>query len=212
MSLLFLFFILLHPLSSADQEEAEKIPLEVIVESSACSVTCGLGVMTETVCLFREGHTALEEDVSREDGAQVSKECRVRKVRCLQPWQCGLKTLTVTSGQRVRMDCLGEGMRKFSWRVSWRWARGIISSDDTLFAPWDAPQPDQVVLDPVTEKDAGTYRCDVQDASYRRVKRVYWGIRVVPVGVLDIDDTSPDQPVSTEKLGTILLFLFYMAM
>lgn len=37
---------------------------------------------------------------------------------------------------------------------------------------------------------AGTYRCDVQDASFRRVKRVYWGIRVLPVGVLDLDYES----------------------
>lgn len=37
---------------------------------------------------------------------------------------------------------------------------------------------------------AGTYRCDVKDASFRRVKRVYWGIRVLPVGVLDLDYES----------------------
>lgn len=36
----------------------------------------------------------------------------------------------------------------------------------------------------------GTYRCDVQDASFRRVKRVYWGIRVLPVWVLNLDYES----------------------
>lgn len=37
---------------------------------------------------------------------------------------------------------------------------------------------------------SGTYRCDVQDAAYRRVKRAYWGIRVLPVGVLSLDYDS----------------------
>ncbi len=36
----------------------------------------------------------------------------------------------------------------------------------------------------------GTYRCVVQDATFRRVKRVYWGIRVLPVGVLNLDYES----------------------
>lgn len=37
---------------------------------------------------------------------------------------------------------------------------------------------------------SGTYRCDVQDSSFRRVKRMYWGIRVLPVGVLNLDYES----------------------
>lgn len=42
-------------------------------------------------------------------------------------------------------------------RVSWRYARGIISSDDSLFTRWDAPLLDRVVLDPVREEDAGKH-------------------------------------------------------
>lgn len=37
---------------------------------------------------------------------------------------------------------------------------------------------------------SGTYLCDVQDAGFRRVKRVYWGIRVLPAGILNLDYES----------------------
>ncbi|XP_053174073.1 transmembrane protein 81 [Scomber japonicus] len=157
------------------------------------SVTCGLGVKSHTLCLLKDGKTAMEEDERRKDGTEVSEECRVRKVKCRESWQCGLRTMTVTSGQRVELDCLGEvmeAMGRFSWRVSWRYARGVISSDDTLFARWEAPELDRLVLDPVREEDAGTYRCEVQDAAFRRVKRVYWGIRVLPDGILNLDYES----------------------
>lgn len=43
-----------------------------------------------------------------------------------------------------------------SWsRVAWRYARGIITSDDSLFAKWKAPQLDRVVLDPIREENSG---------------------------------------------------------
>lgn len=46
---------------------------------------------------------------------------------------------------------------------------------------------------------SGTYRCDVQDTSHRRVKRIYWGIRVLPVGILNLDyDSSVEQGNSTD--------------
>uniref|UniRef100_A0A3P8S1V3 Transmembrane protein 81 n=1 Tax=Amphiprion percula TaxID=161767 RepID=A0A3P8S1V3_AMPPE len=171
--------LLFHRLSSAALQDVDEVTVEVITNSSPCSSTCGLGVKTQTLCLMEDGKT----------------------VRCLDSWQCGLRTMTVTSGQKVEIDCLGEVMkaiRRFSWRVSWRYARGIISSDDSLFAHWEAPQLYRVVLDPVREEDAGTYRCDVQDASFRRVKRAYWGIRVLPVGILNLDyESSQAQQEST---------------
>ncbi|KAE8292640.1 hypothetical protein D5F01_LYC07726 [Larimichthys crocea] len=172
---LHLLLLLFHPLTQVHPEEVDKVPVEVIVDSSPCSTTCGLGIKTQTMCFLKDGETAMEEDARSKDGAELSKECRVRKVKCQESWQCGLRTMTVTSGQRVEMDCVEEimeAMGKFSWRVSWRYARGIISSDDTLFTRRDAPLLDRVVLDPVTEEDAGTYRCDVQDASFRRVKGI----------------------------------------
>ncbi|XP_034552108.1 transmembrane protein 81 [Notolabrus celidotus] len=190
---LLLLLLFLNPLTSVDPEKADELPMQVIVDSTPCSATCGLGVRTQTLCLLRDGQTAMEEDVRRTDGAQVSEECRVRKVRCQESWQCGLRTMTVTVGQRVEVDCVGEVMEavgRFSWRVSWRVARGVITSNDALFTRWDAPLLDRVILDPVEEEDAGTYRCNVQDASFRRVKRVYWGIRVLPVDVLNLNHTS----------------------
>ncbi|XP_040007718.1 transmembrane protein 81 [Xiphias gladius] len=190
---LLLFLLLFRPPTSADLEEVGKVAVEVIVDSSPCSTTCGLGVKTQTLCFLKDGKTAMEEGVRSTGGTEVSEECRVRRVKCLESWQCGLRTMTVTAGQRVEIDCLGEVMEatgRFSWRVLWRYARGIISSDDSLFARWEAPQLDRVILDPVGEEDAGTYRCDVQDGSFRRMKRVYWGIRVLPVGVLDLDYES----------------------
>nr|XP_033943849.1 transmembrane protein 81 isoform X3 [Pseudochaenichthys georgianus] len=155
--LLFFLLLLLHPVTSVDLEEVDKVSVEVIVDSSPCSATCGLGVKTQTLCLLKDGKKAMEEDVRSKDGTEVSEECRVRKLSCLESWQCGLRTMTVTLGERVEIDCLGEVMQamgRFSWRVSWRYARGIISSDDTLFARWNAPLLERVVLDPVMEEDA----------------------------------------------------------
>ncbi|XP_037629183.1 transmembrane protein 81 isoform X2 [Sebastes umbrosus] len=154
--------------------------------------------------LFLLLHPLTSEDLE-ENEDEVSEECRVRTVNCVESWQCGLRTMTVTSGQKVEIDCLGEVMKeigRFSWRVSWRYARGIISSDDSLFSQWEAPLLDRLILDPVREEDAGTYSCVVQDAAYRRVKMVYWGIRVLPVGILNLDyesslaqwDSSGNQP------------------
>ncbi|KAF3860808.1 hypothetical protein F7725_001063, partial [Dissostichus mawsoni] len=132
---LLFFLLLLHPVTSVDLEEVDKVSVEVVVDSSPCSATCGLGVKTQTLCLLKDGKKAMK-------------------------------------------------------MVSWRYARGIISSDDTLFARWNAPLLERVILDPVMEEDAGTYRCVVQDASFRRVKRVYWGIRVLPSSVLNLDYES----------------------
>ncbi|XP_026010788.1 transmembrane protein 81 [Astatotilapia calliptera] len=174
-------------------EEVQNVPVEVITESSPCSATCGLGLRTQTLCLLNDSRAAMEEKPPSGGEAEVTEKCRVRAVQCMDTWQCGLQTMTVTSGQRVEVDCVGDVMEatgRFSWRVSWRYARGIISTDDALLARWDAPELDRVVLDPVREEDAGTYRCDVQDAAYRRVKRAYWGIRVLPVGVLSLDYDS----------------------
>ncbi|XP_029974936.1 transmembrane protein 81 [Salarias fasciatus] len=187
---LHLLLHLLHLLAPGLLQEVDEEPLEVITDSSPCSATCGLGVRTQTLCRLRDSEAAVEERKGSDGGAEVSEACRVRTVRCLESWQCGLRTRTVAAGQTLELDCLGEvmeAMGRFSWRVSWRYARGVVSSDDSLFAGLEAPRLDRLVLDPVREDDAGTYRCDVQDAAFRRVKRVYWGVRVLPAGVLDLD-------------------------
>ncbi|CAG6021976.1 unnamed protein product, partial [Menidia menidia] len=187
-------YLILLPLfiliTSTDPSEVDEVPVEVIADSSPCSATCGLGIKTQTLCLLKDSKTALEDQPKIPPTQQESEDCRARKVRCLESWQCGLTTMTVMSGQKVEIDCLGEvmeAMGRFSWRVSWRYARGIITSDDALFQCWEAPHLDRVVMESVREEDAGTYRCDVQDTSLRRVKRIYWGVRVLPVGVFSLD-------------------------
>lgn len=49
------------------------MPVEVIVDSSPCSTTCGLGVKTQTLCLLKDGKTAMEEGMRSKDGAEVSQ-------------------------------------------------------------------------------------------------------------------------------------------
>lgn len=113
--------------------------VEVIVDSYPCSSTCGLGLKNQTLCLLKDSRTALEEGAAEVktpgtckkniltrtflillvDPSKVSEECRVRKVKCQEAVRCGLMTLTVTAGQRVELDCLGEVMKamgRFSWR------------------------------------------------------------------------------------------------
>uniref|UniRef100_A0A3B3C286 Transmembrane protein 81 n=1 Tax=Oryzias melastigma TaxID=30732 RepID=A0A3B3C286_ORYME len=157
-----LHLLLFHLLVSAGPDETEKVVLEVITDSSPCSTTCGLGIKTQTLCLLKDSQKALEEKVERTGGTKGVSQTKVSE----------------------------EAMGRFSWRVSWRYARGIISSDDSLFERWNAPLLDRMVLDPVKEESAGTYRCDVQDTNFRQVKRIYWGIRVLPVGVVNLDYES----------------------
>uniref|UniRef100_A0A672HVT4 Transmembrane protein 81 n=1 Tax=Salarias fasciatus TaxID=181472 RepID=A0A672HVT4_SALFA len=165
---LHLLLHLLHLLAPGLLQEVDEEPLEVITDSSPCSATCGLGVRTQTLCRLRDSEAAVEERKGSDGGAEVR---RCRFPACLESWQCGLRTRTVAAGQTLELDCLGEVMEAMG-RVSWRYARGVVSSDDSLFGP---------------HPFSGTYRCDVQDAAFRRVKRVYWGVRVLPAGVLDLD-------------------------
>ncbi|XP_061554631.1 transmembrane protein 81 [Phycodurus eques] len=185
--------LLLHHvhLSSADTEEVQ-VQVQVVINSTPCSVTCGMGVKVQTVCKLKDGQKALEEKHEAfPQGDEELEQCHDVEVRCRESWQCGLKTVTMTTGERLELNCLVENnkklVNKLLWRVSWHRATGVISSDDSLFARWESPQVDLVVLDPVKEEDAGTYRCDVLDANFRRLKTVYWGVRVLPRGVLNLD-------------------------
>ncbi|KAI4898483.1 hypothetical protein NFI96_004008 [Prochilodus magdalenae] len=152
----------------------------VIKHSSPCSATCGLGLRTQKLCLL---------DASKTNGTP----CQFRQVLCLDSWQCGLQTQTVAAGQHLKLDCLEEVMEvmgRFAFVVSWRFARGVITTDNRLLVQLDVPGLDRVVLNPVREEDAGTYRCDVQDTSYHKVKRMYIGVKVLPPHVLSLDFTK----------------------
>ncbi|KAG9270790.1 transmembrane protein 81 [Astyanax mexicanus] len=167
-------------LNSVDLETPDSMKTWVITRSSPCSTTCGLGLRIQELC-------PLEADKVSGTG------CQVRQVQCLDSWQCGLQTQTAAVGQRLELGCLEEVMETmglFAFVVTWRYARGIITTDDSLFVRYDVPGLDKVVLDPVKEKDAGTYRCDVQDTSYHRVKRMYKGVKVLSPHVFSLDFTQ----------------------
>uniref|UniRef100_A0AAV2LWN2 Transmembrane protein 81 n=1 Tax=Knipowitschia caucasica TaxID=637954 RepID=A0AAV2LWN2_KNICA len=178
----------------------------MITASSPCSASCGLGLRTQTLCLLKNSTAALDENTHGK-GPEVTIRCRPRVVTCMDSWQCGLQTLTVTEGQKLRLNCMEEVMRevgRYSWRVSWRYSPGIITSNNALFIRWKALKLDHILFDPVKERDAGTYRCDVQDSSSRRVKRIYWGVRVVPRCFLSQDVTTCGQGKDQHKRDDLL--------
>lgn len=58
--LLFMILLfLLHPISPAEVEPEQEV--EVIVGSSHCSTTCGLGLRHQTLCLLKDSQAALDE-------------------------------------------------------------------------------------------------------------------------------------------------------
>lgn len=184
------FLLLLILLHSCSQYEASTgVDLEdlasnntlTIISSSSCSTTCGLGIRTQRLCPVGIVNTA------------NSLACTVRQVQCLDNWQCGLQTQIATTGQYLELDCLEEvmeAMGRFAFVVSWRFARGIITTDNRFFIRRDVPGLDRVILNPLKEEDAGTYRCDVLDTSYHRVKRMYKGLKVLSAPVLSLNFTK----------------------
>ncbi|KAL6458942.1 hypothetical protein MHYP_G00324140 [Metynnis hypsauchen] len=186
LSLVVLCWMLLHTcshcntLNSVDLDVPAFVDTWAITHSSPCSTTCGLGLRTQELCPL---------GVAKANGSA----CWVRQVQCLDSWQCGLQTQTVAVGQHLELDCLEEVMEvmgRFAFMVSWRFAKGIVTTDNNLFVQYDVPGLDRVVLDPVKEEDAGTYRCDVQDTSYHRVKRMYKGVKVLSPHVLSLNFTK----------------------
>ncbi|XP_063065173.1 transmembrane protein 81 isoform X2 [Engraulis encrasicolus] len=166
--------------TSTDEEDMKTLEKESdssvgVKHSSPCSSTCGQGIRVQEVCPLNGG------------------DCYERKVKCLETWQCGMRTLMVPAGGSVELDCLGEvmsAMGTFSFMISWRVAPGIVTTDTSLFVRLVVPQLAQLTLDPVQEKHAGTYRCDVLDKSHRTVKRIFYGLKVLPPELLRLDFTS----------------------
>ncbi|KAJ7333021.1 hypothetical protein JRQ81_015201 [Phrynocephalus forsythii] len=158
---------------------------QVLVSSTSCSVTCGLGYKEEKICV-------VETDGKR-------KHCTQRKVDCLSNWICGMQHFTILVGKPFEFSCLSPkeiGPETQSFRYSWRLARGIITTDDALFAPFKTPSF-VVKLPSAEEYDAGTYRCDVQFMkTYKIVKRIYFGLRVIPGDLVDMNfdkSLTPEQ-------------------
>lgn len=49
---------------AVDVDNEEKVLVEVIVDSSPCSATCGLGVKSQTLCVMRDNDTVTKEGVT----------------------------------------------------------------------------------------------------------------------------------------------------
>ncbi|XP_060628918.2 transmembrane protein 81 [Anolis sagrei] len=148
----------------------------VAISSTSCSTTCGLGYKVEERCKITP------------NGER--QQCSKRRVDCLSNWICGMVHYTVLVGESFEFSCLNTeevGPETQSFSYTWRVARGIISTDDALFKPFKS-SGFVINFSPVEEYDAGTYRCDVQFMkTYKIVKRIYVGIRVIPGHLVDLN-------------------------
>ncbi|NXH32319.1 TMM81 protein, partial [Myiagra hebetior] len=159
---------------------SEPIPLalraRIVVNSTPCSVTCGLGVKEEQLCELSP--------------AGERRNCSLLRSRCLNDWICGLRHLSVPEGKPTRLVCLAPdaaGLEGQDFGYTWRFARGLITTNDLLFHPFRNPSP-SLSFSPTLESHSGTYRCDVQVlSSFQLVKRIYFGLRVIPQGLVDLD-------------------------
>ncbi|NXR73266.1 TMM81 protein, partial [Pycnonotus jocosus] len=158
----------------------EPIPLGlkamVVVSSTPCSVTCGLGLKEEQLCQV--------------SAAGERRNCSLVRSRCLSDWICGLQHLSVPEGKPFRLTCLSPeaaSVEGANFGYSWSLARGLISTNDLLFRPLRNPSP-SLSFSPALESHSGTYRCDVQLlSSFQLVKRIYFGLRVIPRGLVELD-------------------------
>ncbi|KAM4645755.1 transmembrane protein 81 [Amazona ochrocephala] len=156
--------------------ELKSIVAQVVVNTTLCSVTCGLGFKLEELCEVTP--------------AGERKNCTVRRTGCLTSWVCGLLHFTLPVGQPFQLSCLtsdivGNGSQAYSY--TWRFAPGLITTKDVLFRPFRNPGP-VVRFSPTKESDAGTYRCEVQVIkTFRVVKRVYFAIRVIHKDLVDLN-------------------------
>ncbi|XP_074078584.1 transmembrane protein 81 isoform X2 [Macrotis lagotis] len=131
----------------------EKLKLangRVIVNTTPCTVTCGLGYKEESTCEVGP------------DG--VRRKCETHHTECLTNWICGMVHFTTTTGKKFELTCLSSDILLLgheAFRFTWTFARGIISTNDELFKPFRR-HIHSLILNPAREDDSGTYRCDVQ--------------------------------------------------
>lgn len=148
----------------------------VQVNSTPCSVTCGLGVKEERLCQLSPA-------------GERSNCSRVRSL-CLSTWICGLQHLSIPEGTPFQLSCLNPdtaSLERLDFGYTWRFARGLITTNELLFEPFRNPSP-WLIFSPALESHSGTYRCDVQVlSSFHIVKRIYFGLRVIPRGLVDLD-------------------------
>ncbi|XP_004477656.1 transmembrane protein 81 [Dasypus novemcinctus] len=148
----------------------------VVVSTTTCTVTCGLGYKEETVCEVGP------------DG--VRRKCESHLLECLTNWICGMYHFTIPVGKEFVLSCLSSDILDVgqeAFRFTWRLARGIISTDDELFKPFRV-NSHFVMFGSAREYDSGTYRCDVQLLrNLQFVKRLYFGLRVLPPSLVNLN-------------------------
>ncbi|XP_074165045.1 transmembrane protein 81 [Sminthopsis crassicaudata] len=157
----------------------EKLKLaqgRVIINTTACTVTCGLGYKEEITCEVGP------------DG--VRRKCETHHTECLTNWICGMVHFTVPTGKKFELTCLTPDIVLYgreAFRFTWTFVRGIISINDDLFKPFRR-HVHSVTLNSAQETDSGTYRCDVQLLkNLRFVKRIYFGLRVIPAYLVNLN-------------------------
>ncbi|XP_012582241.1 PREDICTED: transmembrane protein 81 [Condylura cristata] len=157
------------PKTLAIPKEMKEVVGEVVIHTTPCSITCGLGSKEDTVCEVGP------------DG--VRRKCRAAIRHCLTTWHCGMHHFTVHTGRTFVLNCMGSqvlGLTHASFQFTWRVARGIISVDDGLFRPFLFRHHSLKFIS-VREHDSGTYRCDMYLLrNMKLVKRLYFGLRVLP--------------------------------
>ncbi|NWY65081.1 TMM81 protein, partial [Erithacus rubecula] len=148
----------------------------VLVNSTPCSVSCGLGVKEEQLCGVSPSGQLLN--------------CSLLRSRCLSPWLCGLQHLSAPQGKPFQLLCLSPeaaSLEGQDFGYTWSFSQGLITTNDLLFHPIRNPSP-WLRLSPALESHSGTYRCDVQLLStFQIVKRVYFGLRVIPGDLVGLD-------------------------
>ncbi|NXY92216.1 TMM81 protein, partial [Alcedo cyanopectus] len=157
-------------------EELKTVVAKVIVNTTSCSVTCGLGVKVEELCEITP--------------AGERKNCTLRRSSCLSPWLCGLRHFTIPLGQPFQGTCQTSDVVDFengAYNYTWGFAPGLITTNDLLFKTFKHPYP-YLRLSPAKEADAGTYRCDVlMLKTLKVVKRIYFGVKVIPNDMADLN-------------------------
>uniref|UniRef100_A0A8C5LUN5 Transmembrane protein 81 n=1 Tax=Leptobrachium leishanense TaxID=445787 RepID=A0A8C5LUN5_9ANUR len=157
-------------------EQLKGVSVKMIIKSSPCSVTCGVGSKLEKQCIV--------------DKYGIRSDCEEVQVKCVATWFCGMFTYTLRLGQSFTMDCLSRddyGAANQGVLYFWKIARGILTADDMLFELLET-RTFSVTLSSIMEKDAGTYRCDVQNYyDQKLLKRIYYGIKVISPATFDLD-------------------------
>ncbi|KAB1258896.1 Transmembrane protein 81 [Camelus dromedarius] len=180
------------PKTLAIPEKLQEAVGRVIVNTTTCSVTCGLGYKEETACEVGP------------DG--VRRKCKSQRLECLTSWICGMLHFTILIGKEFKLSCLSSDILEVgqeAFRFTWKLARGIISTDDEVFKPFRASSYFIKFRFP-QEYDSGTYRCDVQLLkNLRLVKRLYFGLRVLPPNLVNLNfhqSLTEDQKLVDEGL------------